>query len=594
MSRIITSVKTRTMPVLLIVALVFSMVIVPPKKAEAIAPVVVGGGAAVAALGVELGITTEAVVTALVAICAAGTGVYVAKGLSDADFRGIIDRDTESQVYDNWKSEYQNWKAPDGRSWNDLTQEEKDAYKTPANYVSNWLWLLSLQMGAITQTDNGMEPTPEPDPEEDPEGHKRWQDLRNMLILMGTGAGTVALSDLVNFFGDQVGMNLRNLIYGDPVNDKGLGCLYTNQCSVDGVNVYMSIVQKVNSFEPNSSDWTGVYSFNELTWPYMQENPQVVSGTTTKYNIEATENSSTYDFILTKASSNYYAYSSTNADQLLTCRAAYDLAWNYKSYTQNRLLVVYAGDVNQTWRGYINAIYSGSYTFPNGAIYSNGRWTNNTGVLEAVDYGQITGYPQGMANGSTNDEEYKRAGAAFNQTAPSGNQYAARMPSDWSNVSEWSDLVSPIPEEQVTPLPDYGLWPGADPSPNPNPNPNDPEFTEDFSEEVGKLLRQPFDQLFPFCLIGDLQRLVNMIKDAGSNGNRTRGIGTAAEEEPLNGTQELVIPLSGFGIEGIDDITFDLTVVSQLAHYVRPMMTGLFVCGLLVGSFAFFLKRGGE
>lgn len=599
MSRIITSVKTRTMPVLLIVALVFSFVIVPPKKAEAIAPVVAGGAAAV--LAADLGISVEALMAATVAVVGVGTGYAVVKsGTTERGWANLGNPyNTGIGTESDWWPEYQNGSHNIGDlpAWEDLTPEQQAEYGNPRSYTKaqwDWLW---LQMGLIQDNGNGdYEPTPEP---EDPNEKKNWQKGRNILTLLGVGAGTVTVSEASQWLADTIGQGLRNLLYGN--GEQSLDLVYQSIADVNGVQVPVrtQTVLTNDTFQITglrNRDLTAVWSFMQIVidesgekdyaWVARDANNAPTVITPLNFNRE----NARYKCVTT----NYNASQMTNYVNSLYNQ-------KYWMFSGGGTPTPYVGGVSNNYN-VLNANYLGVYNFGNGITFEGGSWHNASLVSET--YGQMGNTPLGMGQAINSGSGYPGFMQGVTANAPEGFSNTVNVPSTLLNpnpestgtvsgISDYLDYLKPLPDTEIVPVPDDTPV-NPNPNPNPNPTPNDPEFTEDFGEEVGNLLRQPFDQLFPFCLIGDLERLVNMIKEAGSNGNGTRGIGTAEAEEPLNGTQELVIPLSGFGIEGIDDITFDLSVISQLAHYVRPMMTGLFVCGLLVGSFAFFLKRGGE
>ena len=171
----------------------------------------------------------------LIVVTVAGTGVYLMTSsdgevtLTDPEWRRLWNGGdiTNPGLESNWSQDYQKWKLGNGKSWDELTNDEKSNWANPAEYVqSQWLGYL-LEQGLLQGADNGngYEPTPEPDPEEDPEGYSRWHEMRNTLTLLGLYSGGVAITEGCGWLADRAGETIHDLLFGgSDVN--GLGLLY--------------------------------------------------------------------------------------------------------------------------------------------------------------------------------------------------------------------------------------------------------------------------------------------------------------------------------------------------------------------------------
>lgn len=585
--RMISTIKTRMMPIILIIALVFSYVIVPPKKAEAIAPVLAGGAAA--ALAADLGISVEALMAATVAVVGVGTGYAVVKsGTTERGWANLGNPyNTGIGQESDWWPEYQNGSHNIGDlpAWEDLTPEQQAEYGNPRTYTKaqwDWLW---LQMGLIQDNGNGdYEPTPEP---EDPDEKKNWQKGRNILTLLGVGAGTVTVSEASQWLADTIGQGLRNLLYGN--GEQSLDLVYQSIADVNGVQVP---VRTQTVLTNDTFQITGLRNRDLTTaWSFMQV---VIDETGEKDYGWVARDANNAPIVITPLNFNREnarykcVTTSYNASQMTNyVNSLYNQ--KYWMFSGGGTPTPYVGGVSNNYNA-LNANYLGVYDFGNGITFEGGSWHNASLVSES--YGQMGNTPLGLGQAINSGSGYPGFMQGVTQNASEGFSNTVNVPSTLLNpnpestglvsgISDYLDYLKPVPDTEIVPVPDDTP---VNPDPNPNPNPS-PElgFSEDLTEEVSRLLRQPFDQLFPFCLIGDLERLVNMIKEVGTESDNT-----------VNGTSTLILPLSDFGISGADNMEFNLSLVSELAVYVRPFLTALFITGLLVGTFAFFLKRGGE
>lgn len=522
------------------------------QKNEAIAnPAFVAAGAGLAALAAELGISEAALIAG---ICAIGVG---ATGLAVYNAQGI---DTTLPP------------APGFKPWDDLTPGEQEAWGSndagntwPENYAKNAVGWWALKYGLLEIDENGDPQIPEePDPEEDPNGNSKWNKARNVISALAVTGGAVALNEALGPLVDNAAQTIKDILFGNPADD-GLGLVYTLTADIDGVTIPFTHAAPEGISVYNVSSWflyqpSGSYKnyFNPYT-----------TGETITFTLSQDGNTWTSQPFPTRIDG---ASQRSNGTWTTTF-----LGGNYIGFQ------FYNGSVYA-----LNDSYCGQYVFDD-YVFQNGAWS----VSPALDmqYGQMqdtpSGLPQAIYNNNVNN-------FINNYTDPNVEGYtrALTVP-DWmldgsgSQSPEYSDFVIVSPDEEITPIPDDQPLPGPGPTPTPTP---DEQYQEDFGQRVGQLLAQPFDQLFPFCLIGDLRRLCLMLGDAvyGESGELN-----AQSIEVINGTETFVIPLDGFGLDDIE-IEFDLTPITVLAGITRPFMTALFITGILVGSFRFFLVRGGE
>ena len=557
------------------------------KKAEAIAPAIpaVAGAAALAA---ELGITTEALMTGVLAITAAGTGICLlnsANGsgasLDDLQWRSLWNGSDVSDVSIdwNWDDAFKDYSiGANNVSWNDLSQAEKNMYGTPAAYVQAQNASLLEDYQLIQNDGNGgFEPTPEPDPEQDPDGNARWNKSRNTLTVLGVAGASVALDDAVGWLGETIGSGIHDLIFG---TNEGFG--YTYNASYDvGTTEPVTFISypgfTYSSYSFNSNDWyaVSIYTADDVNkgiqnwmYPPAKDNPTI---NFTLYN-------QAYKYIYNDTSCVNLGVSTSGS----------------KSYNGTRQTRIYVprNSTSSSYTYYLNANYGGIYSFPNGQTYQNGAYSDPT-LLTDVDYGQMTGTPDELATAVTNNNTWNTYINNATQDAPEGEKKAVVVPSNLDNI-DYDDIVKDVQEEEITPIPDDE--PVTPPNPNPNPNP-DFDFDDSFTDRVNQLLSNPFDQLFPFCLIGDLRDFFFIIMGQPQMAQRvdTSDMMQIQSDTPiseLNGVHTLTIPLNDWGITGVDNIEFDLDPIHEIGHYVKVVVTVALIMGIVMYSFSFFLKRG--
>lgn len=569
----------RIIVALLVALLVFSSFF-NVRKAHAFPPAIAAAGGA-AALAAELGITTETLIAGLVAVTAAGTGVYLlessdyatsAVALNDNQWGRLWDgSDLSSGYTDNWDTEYQKWKLGNGKSWEDLSDAEKANWDSPAQYDQSQMLGYLAGVGLLTEVSGGggYEPSEQPDPDQDPDGAERWQKARNVLTVLGAG-GAVALNDAVGWLGETTGRTIKDLLFGK--GDNGFGLDYSSSYYIGDDRDHKVIMQI----------WSGSYEhrFNASSSTVINTNNWIY-GSYSNGRTLLSSFDTPYNFNMTR----------------------YDNGWKSSNYANTYIFnvsngVTYSGvgsEYAQTYSGsnyyfFLNAAYSGTYNFPNNASYSDGTPSNMT--LGDVQYGQMNGTPDELAESVVNNNVWNNYINNKTVDAPEGQKKAVVVP-DFANVDEYPDFLEDTNVSDITPIPGDAPVPAPNPNPDPdNPNPNpggDSNFDEDLETRIQRLLSQPFNQLFPFCLIGDLNRLVDLLS-GGVRGNSSQ----LQTQSIVNGTQYLELDTSGFGVDGLENIHVDLVPLHDFALTVRGIFTALFITGLIVGTFRFFLVRGGE
>lgn len=543
------------------------------SEAHAFAPIVAGGAAALAA---ELGISIEALYAAILATAAAGTGLGIALSKSDI-------------AANNWPTD----KAlPGFRPWDDLSAGEKDTWGDlnsgtigeEAGNQQYWqkqfdLWAL-LNGWTVNDGNGGSEPTPEPDKNEDPEGHKRWQKARNVLALLGTGA-TVGLAEVVG----AIGNNFIDSLFKPTTDDNttsGFGLTYSMSAILNetelNIAVSSGIHHKTNNVDVNigMNDWavynTGQGSNNGVNtttevWMTSTTEPIVISKQSKGYRIDSI------------GLNNYILRYGNNGATLKLGNSTL----SYKFVT---------GMNDDKNKYYLNPYYSGTYRI-NGTDYSDGELAS----IASANYGQIQDTPNYITNYMP---DYSQViNNVNNQVLPEGEALGVSLPDSFTGADgtpSWLDYVKNVPSSDVEPVPDDVPVdvPGDNPNP-PNPGPGgDFDYPDSIGEAVENLGKNSFGRLFPFCLINDMQQLSDKVSAAAGYSGR-RGLYTMSDKKANDSKSGItdgyyVLPLTDFGIAGVDDMTFDFRDLFRLGNLVRPWFTVLFAFSLIAESIRYFLK----
>lgn len=535
------------------------------NEAHAFVPVAAGGAAAVAA---AIGITETELACGLAVVFAAGAGLYL-----------YYDANTD---FTSWPTD-QAW--PGFKPWDDLTPQEKQNWVGQDGDVGDY-WqqqvdLYSLNYGLWDYDQQGNpQPTPEPD---DPDDKEKWFTKNNVITALGTGAA-VGLGTIASTLVDTAANSLADMLFGsDVANNRGFSIPYVNTVSTAGQNYPLSYwsggsVQVGNyTFACSSSDWyldkpsgTQLNAF----WFYGVASGNNYSSVPMPGNVIVTANRNAVGAQLTLP-----AIPQGNSGQAVTIKANGDMGFGSGTATS----------INSSG-GKLNAGFGGTYIFQDYNGVETAQLVNGApsgSMTMSPNYGQLTDTPDAITNNILNNPSYISNVNNYSNVS-NDTKKAAQLPTSFTGPNgtpTYGDYVKTTPIDDITVIPDN------EPLPNPNPdNPDNPDnptndYQEDFGDEVARLLSQPFDQLFPFCLIGDLRVFTEKVNSAFNGGGMTRS-------EP--NYDELVIPLEQFNVDGLDDITFDLVPIKGMGAIVKPWINALLVVALLIGSFRFFLNRGGE
>lgn len=493
-----------------------------------------------------MGITAEALQLALVAALAAGTGYVVANSydsLSGTDWGRLWDGTDVGDMTDddNYADGYLDGSlgVAGQRKWDDLSTDEKAKYGTPAAYNQAQWAALDLEYGLIEATTGGGY-----EPSEDPggDGSEKFWNKRNVLALLATG-GAVALGEVAGAVADMGGKALHDWLFGSQATDMNLR--YISILDIDG---------KIVPF----ATFDGVRTSN-----------RVVTSTSWLWGNRVNQNtelSATQYF--NPANTNVNAFVNANNQWVMQPGGGQGINVFDNGNVGNANdsgNVIIAGTV------FVNANYAGSITFGNHKITA-GVW-DNPPTTNSVNYGQMPTTPVEIPQTITNPQTWIQTINNYqNSTDNEDSIRAVTVPTVVPGAgSEYQDYVSPQLKTNVEQLPETGP---VKPKPPDVPD----QWETDFGERVGQLLAQPFDNLFPFCLIHDLDVLQQKV----------------VGEYSASGSTTVVIPLNAFNVQGMDALTIDGTMIAEVGGYVRPWVTVLFIVTLLVGSFAFFLKRGGD
>lgn len=588
------------------------------SEAHAFVPLAAGGAAAVGAGAAAAGISTESLILGVSAVLAAGTGIYLASGFRDSQDTwgglwdgsgGVNEQIWENNRTENWDEDYQNGKFipdawRDGKTWNDLSDEEKEAYGNPAAWNMGILTAAAVVTGTWNNYFQNGDDGPEfnEDPPEDPEEAAKWWKFRNVMAALGVSGGAVALGEAASLLGGAAGDALHKLLFGDGTtagNAASLHLKLQQPALVGGVQVpfmYSSGLSyeygTVNAFIDSGSWYAfGRTSTSARDYLYSVATRSTDSGITyygstpakvtykkprsdsNFYNVVSFEIEPDTPYRIGIADGNYF---SSGAYSYLGNWSNGITAWANMSFTGEYVFL----DENETIVGKLN----------NGIISDGFTWM-------PAQYGQMEGTPDELASAITNVNNWNNY-ITNNSGDVDGNTKAIVMPGVFTGADGepvYQDYLQETPTEDVTPIPDDGPLPDTDPDPDPDPEPNpnpgtNEDFPKDYAQRVQELLAQPFDQLFPFCLIGDARMFFDKLSGVFEDEN---GV-LAVQDDDANDYKTLSIDLSGFNVEGLEDFEIDLSALKDLGNMVRGPFTAAYAWFLLYGTFRFFLVRGGE
>lgn len=560
---------------------------VQESEAHAIVPVVAGGAAVAAAA--ELGISAEVLYLGTAALIAGATGYLVTSDSFQnmtSDLKTQWDRlfdghDLSDMTNDNnYGDGYTDGSLQVGGTplWDDLSSDEKAKFGTPAAYVQGTWDGLEAQVGLLQETGGGdWEPTPSGDG--DP-----LSKLKNAIKIIGVTGGAVAVGEAAQALGDAVAGGIKGLLFGDGnATNGGLNVAYTGTYTFADKDFVFVTVSASNVVKSGNYSYFNVPNgwvfYNDMfanRKPYLIY-PRVMEGTNSYPSyVDAT----------IRNNSNIWS-SYVNGDFYSIVLNTETGLWDHGSGSG------YSANFTRD-RIFLNAIYGGKYIFPDN-VYQNGKW--DTAILPTdVDYGQLEQTPDQITQYITGDQPTFISNVNnYENTAPDGQKYAVTMPSGYGDTAiqpDFSTFVQPMPETQVSPVPD--TKPDDQPiTPDPKPDdPTPPEGDWDFPKELDDAMKNlgegAFGNLFPFCLVVDIQHLSDKLATSAGFG-QTRG-GLLMAQGSRAQFSEVVLPLSDFGIEGVDDLVLDCEPVFRLGLLMRSWWTILLMASLIAESVRYFLK----
>lgn len=550
---------------------------VQESEAHAIAPVVAGG----AAVAAGLGISEEALIAALIGTFAIATGISASQWDAGAfssmfDSAGNVVQDIGTNVTQFNDTAYDTMLPPGVKTWDELTNEEKAKFGTKANYARG-AWLgLSVETELAVIQDGSLVPSPEP---EDPNEKKKWQKGRNIITMLVAGAA-VGVGEVANWFASSLGKSVKEFLFG-PDSSFDLDLAYNESIAGIEVRWLNGTFNYYYSSGPVSGETYDQWVYYKETsagaprvWfdtNYTQSGqPQLITSWTATLNSARTI--FTFPTVGTGVSYTYYNTDgsfATSGTQALRPSGSGTVTWPSKSSDETLRF-------NANWRG--------SYVFANIGTMSNGVWTGEELEKTNVDYDYLPEIPPQLPGTVISSPTTYNNWFNNYQIEPEGSQRTAILPGYISNPEnqpgdvyepEYMDFIQETPDSEVEPVPDTEPYVPKDPSnpdvPTPDPN---WDFQTELNDAVTKLGTEGFGTLFPFCLVVDIQRLVEKV-----NSNMTS-----------SGTSTIRIPLTDFEIPGTSDMDLNLAWLLSLGGLARPWWTVLIAGVLIAESVRYFLK----
>lgn len=547
--------RDRVMRVVLCVAIV-CFVCVPVKRAHAIlpaVPVVAGGAAAFAEVAAAAGISEGLLAAGMGALMVAGTGVGVIAGnWTGEQLNEWLNNGGAIPEYGEGHYDLPGWVPWDNLTDDQLGELEGQGITSEDDYMHAWWGNVLIESGLLEMSESGggYEPN-NGDDDGDGVPDNRYNKWINAAVLVGATGASVGVDVVADVLAD----NIKRMMFGKENGEFDLSL--TSVANIDNHPLYMRVPQYMGPVS------MGAVSLVALQKYYSNRYEHQIAPATGTVNVMW--NSSSGRWYVPNLSGTQYTYNINNSSWSNTTTT--------NSYTLANTDVIPA---NNHELFYLNPLYAGKIVYNNSVTYENGVWGNIAPSNITYEYGQYSDVPSALPY-NVMGGSYNNYITYINNQAPAGQTMAVSLPSvAGTGAQQYSDYVKAVPTEDVVPVPETS----PTPEPSPDPDPELTPFQTDFRSRVTEMLNRPLEQLFPFCLITDLGRLVDIVSDA------------ARSDDSLPETY--VIPLDAFGVEGMERIVIDLAPLKQLGNDVRPFTTALFVTGLLVGTFRFFLVRGGE
>lgn len=522
-----------------------SYTVIIPKQAKANPAIAVPWLVAAASAA---GLTLEQFAFGMTAIIAGTTGIALA---GSAEWHNYPDFTPDARL--------RHWNTPGWKDWDDLTSEEKINLGVTDNwdYYLRWLQSYALYYGLITTEQTN----PDPDNNEPPEDININPELVRNIRLLVLSTGGLALAD------QRIDTTKSDYLFGA----QNLNIPYHDQLILDGYVINFAVE---NYPQPSFDKWFldyGTIGVNEYLYTFGTPNDEYLNLPVTCSNISSSlglvDENNLYMQRLGNDGIDYrirgFNYRNNSTTPSIT---------NFNNY--NSFNVVGTRN-NSNFLKRLNALYAGTYIFntPNGsATFTNNHLETNLPNSRNIEYGQYPDTPEELKENVPSMVQLNQYLSNVDNGLPEGQSYYITMPNlnEIENPS-YDDFVQVRNDNEVSTDPDNPI--------NPNPNPDDtltPPSDEDFRQRFSRIIAQPFEAAFPFCLIEDARQLFIKL-DASANA------------EP-DFTVDL--PLQDFNVDGANELEIDASDLSVIGGYVKIVINILWVSVLIGFAYRLFLKRG--
>ncbi|QOS69871.1 hypothetical protein GS424_008560 [Eggerthella guodeyinii] len=437
------------------------------------------------------------------------------------------------------------------QAWDDLSLKDKQTYGSQTGYLQALLFGGAISQGLWTWDQNGGEP-----PEPNGDGGNK---LNAAIIALCTGAGVVAVKDLadaagylIDFLTNPAGEDENGLLTG-----LGIG----SGKKIKGLDVDIpSISLLSNNVLSNGYKFGSQYNMFQVG--YTSDNrlllSNVFSGQVFFILFQNTDGRLFLvprPFSWSKGTDGNYSLKYQTVDP----SGSYEYRYFNPADVDTSLCAVYP--VFPSVISLIDNTDSGK----GGEIYSNGVWddslidSSNSGFLSSNAPIASSDMLGGVAQAGVGSEAAQQIVNSYVTNNIANSEKVVTVPSSLEDTADYDKVVRD-PE------------PDPDPGGDPDPDPGGDETTAQKAEKLAKL---PVQQLFPFCLIYDIQLLVEHV--AGG------GVATMADDS-------LVFEFDvGFGYFDAP-LVIDLTDYRDMQGTFHMAFDVMLVVGLLYFSISLFLK----
>lgn len=511
------------------VCLILVLMLVPVSKKQAKANP--AAGALLVAACEAAGITVDEFALGMTAIITATTGISLIGAMAEYE-SGIT-------IPPNQR----HWNTPGWKDWSDMTPEEKQNTGVDNNYdyYLQWLQAYCIYYGYFNEGNQN------PDPD-DPEGPKFEENLVRMVKTLSITSGGIAM---VNYrYPTDKGSYL--------FDDNQLAVPYQEQLSVFNKSVPMALAYK------DDCPYDAWFGFIDT---YGKESSY---GLTSFWTVYSGNNFLANPYSVTINNNNQWVITLPKGNNYKLIRYRTD-GTKYNDLTQTSVGNFYF-DVDYK---YFNPFYKGTYVFQNDGKTVTVEQNKITAddvedYSQSFNYGQEQDTPIGLQQSVPvvpNLNEY--LGNVDDGLDPGQSTYIVLPDLSQNNDPSYSDFVQVRNDDQTTTDPDNPV--------NPNPDPENPPAPteEDFAERFSRIIAQPFEAAFPFCLIEDARQLFLKLE--------------AAAPEP---DFTVILPLADFEVDGAEEIELDASFLIDVGAAVKVGFNILWTAALIAFAYKLFLKRG--